>query len=455
MRRYIYAFCLFCFAMNAFPQVAVLPTDSIGETVATLADSTAERIKAFGDSLNALNERFDHWRYEEADTLSNPYYFYVFSSPTYYGTPMHGHMGQLSYVPPCIRPRLPATSIYDGSLGLQPRLDMTDDALAFIYTRRPWLVRHMDSDTPHSHTGGVPQEVRPPLNLTENVERKPEVKEPVTAEAPDIEVRRPNFWTFNADLSFQLIQNYVSGNWYKGGESNHSLLSNIVLKANYNNKQKVKWDNTLEMKLGFQSSHSDDAHKYKTNSDLIRLTNELGLKATKHWFYSVMLQSWTQFYHGYKKNDPKIYSDFMSPFESLLTIGMKFTAETKNKNFNVSVNISPLAGDFKYVGRLGLSTSYGLAEGRHTHWEYGSNITATHMWRPMKNVKWSGRFYYYTNSKKAQIEWENTIDLTINKYLTTQVFLYPRFDDSVTRKEPNQSYLQFKEYLSLGVKLSF
>ena len=77
------------------------------------------------------------------------------------------------------------------------------------------------------------------------------------------------------------------------------------------------------------------------------------------------------------------------------------------------------------------------------------------MWKPMKNVKWSGRFYYYTNYKKAQIEWENTIDLTINKYLTTQVFLYPRFDDSVTRKEPNQSYLQFKEYLSLGVKLSF
>ena len=145
----------------------------------------------------------------------------------------------------------------------------------------------------------------------------------------------------------------------------------------------------------------------------------------------------------------------MSPFESLLTFGMKFTTQSKNKRFSANVNLSPLAVDFKYVDRLDLSTTYGLDEAHHTKWEYGSNITATLEWTLMTNVRWKSRFYYYTNYRKAQVEWENTFDLTINKYLTTQLFLYPRFDDSVKRKEGSNTYFQFKEYLSLGVKLNF
>ena len=108
-----------------------------------------------------------------------------------------------------------------------------------------------------------------------------------------------------------------------------------------------------------------------------------------------------------------------------------------------------------FQDRLDLSTTYGLDEAHHTKWEYGSNITATLEWTLMTNVRWKSRFYYYTNYRKAQVEWENTFDLTINKYLTTQLFLYPRFDDSVKRKEGSNTYFQFKEYLSLGVKLNF
>ena len=446
---------MLCVTLGTAAQVPVTPADSTEDVSPGVAEVIAERLHVLSDSLSALGTRYSQWHYAEADTLSNPYYFYVFSSPTFYGMPMHKRIGQLTYSPASPERNTLRKGIYDGSLGMKPRLNMTEDALSYIYTQRPWLVAHMDTETPHSPTGGVAQEVRPPVNLTEKVEQKPETKVPVTAEIPDIEVRRPNFWTFKADVAFQLIQNYVSDNWYKGGESNNSMLANAVLQANYDNKQKITCNNKLEMKLGFQSSHSDEQHKYKTNTDLLRFTNELGIKASKHWYYSVMLQTWTQFCRGYKKNDARVYSDFLSPLESLLTLGMKYTLQTNNKKFKVDVNLSPLAGDFKYVHRLGLSTNNGLAEAHHTKWEYGSNITATHTWDVMKNVKWSGRFYYYTNYKKAQIEWENTIDLTINKYLTTTVFLYPRFDDSVKRAREGQSYFQFKEYLSLGIKMIF
>ncbi len=52
------------------------------------------------------------------------------------------------------------------------------------------------------------------------------------------------------DYYLQFLQNYVSDNWYKGGESNYSMLGSVTMQANYNNKQKVKWENKLEMRLG-------------------------------------------------------------------------------------------------------------------------------------------------------------------------------------------------------------
>jgi hypothetical protein len=268
----------------------------------------------------------------------------------------------------------------------------------------------------------------------------------------DIVVRKPNFWTFYANFSLQFMQSYYSDNWYKGGENFNSWKTEMILTANYNNKQRLIFENKLEMRLGFQSSHGDEKHKYRSNSDLVRLTNKLGLQASKRWYYTVTLQSWTQFYPGYKKNDTKVYSDFMSPFESLFTIGMDYKLNTKN--FNMDASLSPLASKFKYVHRDALVTSFGLEEGKHSNFEYGSNITINYNWNICNNVSWRGRVYYFTDYSKSQIEWENTFNLKINKFLTTKLFIYPRFDDSVNRQE-DDSYFQLNETLSIGFDYTF
>ena len=270
----------------------------------------------------------------------------------------------------------------------------------------------------------------------------------------NIVTTKPNFWNFKTHFSLQFTQNYVSDNWYKGGESHNALLAETILEANFNNRQKITFDNKLEMKLGFQTTHNDDLHKYKTNSDLLRLTNKLGLRAVKHWYYTVMLQSWTQFYKGYKSNDKRVYSDFMSPFESLLSVGMDYQYRTKNNRFNVNATLSPVAVKLKYVGRPSLVTAFGLDEGKHAKWEFGSNITANYTWNIVKNVQWVGRIYYFTDYTSTQVEWENTFNLSINRYLSARVFLYPRFDDSRKRKD-DQSNFEFNELLSLGLKVDF
>ncbi|MBR1732433.1 MAG: DUF3078 domain-containing protein [Alloprevotella sp.] len=363
-------------------------------TEAAVADTVLTSIaRQYSDSLVQLKARYgDSWHYEAADTMSNPYYFPLFASPTYYGSAAHNGFGTLGYhVGDGFRAGDASADM--SAARFLPHLEGADRALLYIYTRAPWLVRHMDTDAQEGPDGGVEQEVKPQVKLSEQLGGADVPEAPAEETEVDIEVRRPNFWTFTGNFAFQLIQNYVTGNWYKGGESHHSMLATVVAEANYDNKQRVTFKNKLEMKLGFQSSHSDETHKYKTNSDLIRLTNEFGLKATKHWYYSAMLQSWTQFYRGYKKNDERIYSDFMSPFESLLTFGKKYSFETHNKRFKVDVNLSPLAAHLLYVGRPSLEEAFGLRDRHHSKFEYGSNVTATHMWKPMKNVTWTGRFY--------------------------------------------------------------
>ena len=144
-------------------------------------------------------------------------------------------------------------------------------------------------------------------------------------------------------------------------------LEALTLEANYDNKNKWKWDNKLELKLGFLRSRTDTLHKVKSNEDLIRFTSKVGLQATKHWYYTLQLQAYTQFTKGYKSNDPKVYSDWFSPFNLNLGLGMDYKVETENKRLTGTVNLSPIAVNYRYVGRLEpWVPAYGLDEGKHS-----------------------------------------------------------------------------------------
>ena len=59
--------------------------------------------------------------------------------------------------------------------------------------------------------------------------------------------------------------------------------------------------------------------------------------------------------------------------------------------------------------------------------------------------------YWISNFNYTNIEWENTFNLTINKYLSARLFVYPKFDDSSPRyRSEDGSYFMMKEMLSVG-----
>lgn len=345
--------------------------------------------------------------------------------------------------------------------------DAIDRALMNVYLNRPDLVK--TTETQLEKSGSFREDIDKPIEhkveLVEIAAPIPDEPEVIPAE---VEVTKPKFWTKKGDGFLQFMQNYVSDNWYKGGESTYSLLGSLTLEANYDNKGKWKWDNKLEAKLGFLTAKSDSLHKWKSNEDLLRLTSKVGLQATKRWYYTLQLIAWTQFAQGLKSNDHRTYSDFFSPFNLNVGLGMDYKVEAFDKKLTGTVNLSPIALNYRYVGRTlfpdqnsATPTSYswfpsrhGIDADKHYKLDPGSQLTADLTWKLNENVTWKSRLWGFTSYQRAEIEWENTFQLKVSKYITANIFLYPRFDDG-NAPDDDLGYWQFKEYTSIGLSYSF
>lgn len=432
---------LLCSALCLCMSAPLMAQTMVSTKVKSTAFKPSEIANRYVDSLREVSLRVVEAKAIDDEDI-DPYYFPLLTTPTVYNAPLRQAFRMEAE-------GLPTTYASEA----QQRQKLINDALLYAYTEHPmFIVGHEDALDPQQQT--IVERTEPAIpnvSIAQITATATPVKEEPIAQT-DLVVVKPNFWTFKGNYSLQFMQNHVSANWYKGGESNYSLHTGVNLNLTYNNKQKVVFENILEMKIGFRSSESDTVNKFKTTDDLIRLTNKLGLRATNHWYYTVMLQSWTQFYHGYRSNQRRVYSDFMSPFQSIFSIGMNYKLE--KKKVKLSLDLSPLALNYISVSRGYLAPSFGIEAGRKSKTTFGSTFTANFHYQIMPNVTWGSRLYGFTNYKSAQVEWENTFNFTINKFLSSKLFLYPRFDDSRKRKE-GESYIQFNEWLSVGLNLTF
>lgn len=393
-------------------------------------------LKGYVDSIQVLRHQLDSIQ-QLNDSLRKEMvdgrYYRLFAPPTFY------HSG--------------ANKV----LSLHPQTgdevtDAIDEAMMGLYMRRPDLVQSTESQLRKVGTvrEDVNQEVKQSVELVEHVDPVPVEPEVVPT---GIVVTKPNFWKFKGDGFLQFLQNYVTGNWYKGGESNYSAVGAVTLELNYNDKDKYLFENKLEMKLGFQTSRSDTVHKFKTNNDLLRLTSKLGIQASKKWYYSLQLLAYTQFAKGLKANDEFVYSDIFSPLDVNVGLGMEYKVNALKGRLTGTLNFLPLAYNLRYVGRTTLFEKNGM-DGRHTKHEFGAQFTGDLQWKIIDQITWKTRLYAYTSYKRALIEWENQIEFKVTKYISANLFLYPRFDDAATRDDDN-GYFQFMEYSSLGLSYIF
>lgn len=402
-----------------------------------VVDSMAT-VNAYLDSLLAYrqNQMYGSDSTENGEVAADGRYYRLFAPLTFYRSPACRKLSMTS------------------SEGQKDEVtEAVDAALLSLYMNRPDLV--VATETNLDKAGSVREDFDKPVKNDVDMSKAVEPVPDAPVFTPEgLVIRKPNFWTFKGDGNLQLMQNFVSDNWYKGGESNYSMVGQMTLSANYNNKNGMQLENILELKLGFQTSPSDTVHKFKTNNDLIRYTGRLGVQAAKNWSYTLQLLAYTQFARGYKSNDKRVYGDFMSPFNLNVGLGMTYNLSAFKGRLTGKVNLSPLSYNWKYVDRKDLTGHYGITGDHHSMNDFGSQITSELEWKLASQIKWRSRFYFYTTYKRTELEWENTFQINISKYIGANIFLYPRFDDSVN-KDSDLGYWQFREYSSIGLTYSF
>ena len=178
--------------------------------------------------------------------------------------------------------------------------------------------------------------------------------------------------------------------------------------------------------------------------------------------------AWTQFARGLKSNDHRTYSDFFSPFNLNVGLGMDYKVEAFDKKLTGTINLSPIALNYRYVDRTQFANQnsehptdyswfpsrHGIDDGKRHLLDPGSQLTADLTWKLTENVTWKSRLWGFTSYHRGEIEWENTFQLKVSKYISANIFLYPRFDDGNVWDE-DLGYWQFKEYTSIGLSYSF
>jgi len=281
-------------------------------------------------------------------------------------------------------------------------------------------------------------------------------EDPVSIVTPEVKKFVPKivYWTKRGDHLLQVAQNYISDNWTKGGNSSFYIRNYHKLNFDYK-KDKITFNNTFEWKLGIQSTSGDTLRDFNINEDLLRIYSVFGYKAFDKWSYSASLEVKTQLFNAYKENQPDRKASFLSPLELNLGLGMSYSIDKKfenniTKNIKFSVNISPLALDYKYVRDDKVDPKlFGIEEGKKSKVDYGSTINANLDYKFNNFVSWTSRFKYFSDYKRVESEFENRLNMALNRYLSTTINLYLRFDDNVP-PDPKLKYFQVNELVSFG-----
>jgi hypothetical protein len=253
-------------------------------------------------------------------------------------------------------------------------------------------------------------------------------------------------------------QNQISDNWTGGGTSSYSLLSVQSYTANYE-RGKLKWNNFIEWKLSFYNSPADTLHDYRIGDDQIRTYSDIGWKIGKSsWSYSSNLEVKTKLMKNYKSNSKDYIAALFSPLQvNMGVLGMKYQLnKTSKKNkyhkTNLAIDISPLS--VQYVGVMDKQVlkqnRYGIKADEEYLLNLGSTLNAKLVINFNKQVTFSSRLKYFTDYKKQNlVESENELNMALNRYFSTRIFFYGRYDD-LAKKDSDLGYFQYNELISFG-----
>ena len=285
---------------------------------------------------------------------------------------------------------------------------------------------------------------------------------PTAADGPakiDVAPVKKRHWLRTFTASLQFSQAYVSPNWYQGGNNNLIMLANILynVKLNTEYHPNLLFETTAQYKLGLNNAPDDSIHAYNISDDVFQVNTTFGVKAARRWYYSFTGQFKTQLLNSYNSNSHDMRSAFLSPGELNLGIGMTYNYANAKKTVTFDASMSPLSYNLKTCINDAIdATLYNIEAGRHTKSKFGSSADLKFFWKICHNIGFTSHMFMFTDYDSAQVDWENTLQFEINRFLTTQIYAHLRYDSATPAcDDPSWKKLQVKEILSIGFAYKF
>lgn len=242
------------------------------------------------------------------------------------------------------------------------------------------------------------------------------------------------------------INQLALSNWAAGGENSATgkAFANFALVD-----KKKAFEQKLTGAFAFGISRFADK-RIEKQDDKIDLTYSLSLNSKTQWNITMVSTFNTQFANGYKyPNDSTVISGFLAP--AYFTVSAGYSYKTKDGHFQVYM--SPLAGKVTFVMNQELADngSFGVKKGYYDQdsiWIPGENIAPAigvnaiiNYKRPIgKSITYTtmlNTFYNYIerrddNRLPLDVNWENTFDFVITKYIRTILFVHLKYDHNTT-----------------------
>ena len=264
-------------------------------------------------------------------------------------------------------------------------------------------------------------------------------------------------------------------NWSAGGNTSISGLLKGDFSRKYSN-QNIKWLNELILRYGV---NKQDGIELRKTDDAFQLNSTFGYRkdTVSNWYHSAKFNFNTQFTNGYSyPNTDKAISKPFAPAYLFLGIG----AEYVNKVKKYSLYLSPLTQKTTMVldqtladqGSFGVDkATYDangnlISKGKKSKNELGALVSGIHKNEVYKNITLENKLSLYSdyinNFGNIDVDWQMSVDLTVNEYVRANIGSHLLYDDDIKAKEEIDGKqvtlgpkVQLKQLLGVGLVYLF
>ena len=254
-----------------------------------------------------------------------------------------------------------------------------------------------------------------------------------------------------------LLNQSQYSNWIAGGINNLSLT--LLLDYDYILKKgDLEWINRLDGAYGLVKNQDESIKK---NEDRLELYSLLALKNKGRWSYSALFNLKSQWSNGYEYSinsvgvqDRSLTTKFLSPAYSQIGVGM-FYKKDDNFWFNYAllsaryIRVNPVFTESLLDGE----NYFGVEKGKTGRFEAGGIISAYFKKEIMKNMILENKLNLFQNYLEdplnVDIDYTFNLELTINKFFSTNLLLQILCDDNALPE------IQLKEVFGVSFNINF